>query len=80
MTDPVKAPAHYMGDGETSCMIAMASMVSNVRVKPMQAYWWLCAFKYVWRWPFKNGRQDIKKAIRCLEYLLLATEEEGSEE
>lgn len=69
-TDAVKMPPHYMGDGSIEMMDAMRSMMSNADVRPIQAYWWGNAFKYLWRWPLKNGRQDIEKAIRCLEYLL----------
>lgn len=69
MFHPVKEPRHYAGDGEVSCMRALKSMVSNVKLSPMQVYWWGCAFKYLWRWPLKNGKQDIDKCVRCLEYL-----------
>lgn len=68
--DPVSAPAHYAGDGKTTCMEAMKSMMGAADVGPAEAYWWGCALKYVWRWPHKNGAEDIRKAIRCLEILL----------
>ena len=79
MFDPVKEPRHYAGDGTTTCKVAMKSMMNGVRtfiadreevsyefVPPMVFYWWGCAFKYIWRWPRKNGLQDIDKAIECL--------------
>lgn len=69
MFHPVKEPRHYAGNGKISCMDAMKSMVSKVSLSSMQVYWWGCAFKYLWRWPLKNGKQDIDKCIRCLEYL-----------
>jgi len=69
MSDPVTAPAHYEGSG-VECKDAMKSMMHGADVAPSQAYWWGCAFKYVWRWPRKNGAEDIKKAITCLELLL----------
>lgn len=69
MSDDVKAPAHYLGNG-IECMDAMESMMHDAKVSPIQAFWWGAAYKYVWRWPFKNGRQDIEKAIRALQYLL----------
>ena len=68
--DPVGNPMHYVGNGRISCMDAMKSMMSKATIMPSQAYWWGCAFKYIWRWPFKNGSQDVRKAIQCLEYLL----------
>lgn len=68
--DPVERPAHYEGDGEVPCMRALRSMMTGADVTPTQAYWWGCAFKYLWRWPHKGGRQDLEKASRCIEYLL----------
>ena len=67
MSDPVKAPAHYEGDGVTTCEVAMKSMTHNVVMDIHAAHWWQTAFKYVWRFP-KKGRpiQDIDKAIECL--------------
>lgn len=73
-TDAVKAPLHYMGDGQIEMMDAMRSMMANAEVKPIQAYWWGNTFKYLWRWPLKNGRQDLEKAMRCLEYLMEVSE------
>lgn len=81
MSDPVKAPAHYAGDGKIACMDAMRSMltgyqrsgVSSLRMEgsPLEAsYWATCAFKYVWRWPCKNGLQDLEKARQCIEYAI----------
>ena len=79
MSDLVKAPKHYEGDGVITAKDAMRSMMSNANtymldreecsyeIIPQSAfYWWGCAFKYVWRWSHKNGVQDIDKAIECL--------------
>lgn len=67
--DLISNPKHYAGDGKITCMDAMRSMMSRTAIMPEQAYWWGCAFKYLWRWPQKNGVQDVDKAIQCLEYL-----------
>lgn len=69
--DPVKNPRHYSGDGKISCMDAMVSMShdSATVLDATTIYWWLSAFKYLWRWPWKNKDQDIDKCIRCLEYM-----------
>ena len=75
MSDIVKAPAHYMGDGEVECKRAMQSMMTNTAFVGTAMYWWGCAFKYIWRWPHKNGVQDIDKAIECLTELRKAVEE-----
>lgn len=70
MSDPVKAPIHYEGDGETTCKVALRSMMSKTAFMGDVAYWWGCAFKYVWRWPHKGKPiRDIDKAIECLNEL-----------
>lgn len=66
MSDPVREPAHYAGDGIIECKHALRSMMSHAPVSAVKAYWWGCAFKYLWRWPHKNGLQDIDKAIECM--------------
>ena len=74
MSDPVKAPAHYAGNG-IECKAALASMMHDAEVTPTQSYWWGCAFKYLWRWPWKNGLQDLKKCRECLDQLIKSKEE-----
>lgn len=74
--DDVENPRHYAGDGKIAAMDAMKSM-SHGAAKVMGAdaiYWWLCAFKYLWRWPWKNGRKDLRKCRQCIDYLMEATE------
>ena len=66
-TDAVEHPAHYAGTG-IECMDAMSSMMGDV--PPIAAYWWGNAFKYLWRWRKKNGREDLEKARQCIAYLL----------
>lgn len=77
--DDISYPKHYRGDGKTTCMDAINSMMTPEEVAilltPNEAYWWGCAFKYVWRWPLKNGTKDIEKAIQCLQYILQLREE-----
>lgn len=70
-TDAVEHPAHYAGTG-IECMDAMSSMMGAVAgdVPPIAAYWWGNAFKYLWRWRKKNGREDLEKARQCIAYLL----------
>lgn len=68
--DPVTAPLHYAGDGKVTAKDAMRSMMHGADVTPIQAYWWACSLKYVFRWPHKgNPVQDIDKAIQCLREL-----------
>ena len=73
--DPISAPIHYAGDG-LECMDAMRSMMTYAKVEPMQAYWWGCATKYLWRWPHKNGIQDLMKCRQCLDYLIREVDDE----
>lgn len=70
--DDVKCPKHYAGDGSISCMRAMQSMMcrAETRLRATQIYWWGCAFKYLWRFLWKNGIQDLDKCKRCIDYLI----------
>lgn len=76
MFDDVKRPFHYEGDGLITCMDAMESMMYATDIKAHIAYWWGCAFKYLWRWPNKNGVEDLKKARQCIDYLIKILEKE----
>ena len=70
--DSVSHPGHYAGDGAIECMDAMCSMMSGDQyaLPPQAAYWWGCAFKYLWRWRRKGGVQDLKKCAQCVDYLI----------
>lgn len=70
--NPVAHPDHYAGDGKIECMDAMRSMMSGEQyaLPPSAAYWWGCAFKYLWRWRRKNGLQDLQKCQQCIGYLI----------
>ena len=70
MYDNVSNPRHYAGNGDISCMDALESMLDPANVTPIQAYWWGCTFKYLWRWPNKNHLEDLKKARQCIDYLI----------
>ena len=77
MGDPVKAPAHYAGDGVITCKDALKSMLTNSKLSPIQGYWIGCLFKYVWRFEHKNGIQDLEKARECLDMLIQEVKENG---
>ncbi len=70
VSDVVESPDHYAGDGRIECMDAMRSMLHGSEQEPIVTFWWANAFKYLWRWHKKNGAQDLKKAKRCIEYVL----------
>jgi hypothetical protein len=76
MFHPVKNPRHYAGDGKISCMDALESMMSKQVLTPTQAYWWGCAFKYLWRWHLKGGIRDLEKCKQCIDYLTDAADPE----
>ena len=77
LSDPVKAPAHYAGDGVITCKDALKSMLTNSKLSPIQGYWLGCLFKYVWRFEHKNGIQDLEKARECLDMLIQEVKEGG---
>ena len=59
-------PAHYQGDGEVTCDRAIRSQMAGVEIPPEAAWWWGCAVKYLWRWPWKGGQEDLDKARDCV--------------
>lgn len=78
--DPVKAPAHYRGDGIVDAKRAMMSMLApaNGQVPLEVGLWWGNAFKYLWRAPMKGQmEQDIDKAIECLENMKAMAKRRG---
>lgn len=80
-------PLHYDGAHGVECKEAMANMIDRVTdckvgedVTPTVVYWWACAFKYLWRWPFKNGIQDLRKCVECIENIERAMADEAIED
>ena len=67
-------PGHYEGDGEVSCARALRSMLHGVKLAPIAIWWWACAFKYLWRWVWKNGVKDLMKARDCIDRLIAEVE------
>ena len=67
--DPVRHPDHYAGHG-VECKDALASAMYGADVSNIGAYWWGCAFKYLFRFPRKGGRQDLEKAKQCIDFLI----------
>lgn len=64
-------PIHYRGDGKIRARMAMQSMMFNAHTKlsPQGIYWWGCAFKYLWRFLWKDGIKDLDKCINCIQYV-----------
>lgn len=76
--DIVSNPRHYLGDGTIDCMTAMKSMMTDTSntISSLQSYYWGCAFKYIWRWVWKDNVQDLKKCIKYLEFMIAEEESE----
>lgn len=73
VNDNVEYPAHY-NQGSVECIDAMISAFGNEKV---QTYCHINAFKYLWRSDFKNGTEDIKKAMWYLKKYVDLDEQEG---
>ena len=55
--------------GGNACADAMREMTRGVEVGALAAFWWLSAFKYLWRWPRKGRRRDLEKCVDCVHRL-----------
>lgn len=68
MSDAVHNPSHYERGG-MRCDEVMAAMLTP---EQQVGYWYGCALKYLWRWPYKHADLVWKlrdKAIECLQRL-----------
>jgi hypothetical protein len=74
MHDPVNKPSHYNQSG-IECIDAMKAMTGGTNVEPHAAYCWQNSFKYLWRWPYKNGLEDLRKAKWYLDRLISELEQ-----
>lgn len=66
-TDAIN-PGHYRS-GKVECIDAIESALAG-HSDPVAAYLTGQALKYLWRWPLKNGVEDLKKAKWYLERLI----------
>jgi len=73
INDKVNHPAHYTGGG-IECIDAMEEACRGCDMKPFHGYLWMNAFKYLWRWPYKNGLEDLRKCRWYLDRLILQLE------
>ena len=62
----VEHPAHY-NHGRFECIEVM---VENFGKEAVEHFCLLNAFKYIWRTNYKNGVEDVKKAMFYLDYYL----------
>lgn len=66
--DNVNHPAHYTAGG-VECIDAIAAALTCQK-DPMQAWLTGQVLKYIWRWPLKNGKEDLRKARFYLDRLI----------
>jgi|GEM_PF-847054 hypothetical protein len=73
--DPVNHPSHYTAGG-IECIDAIGAALT-CQHDPVAAFLTGQVLKYMWRWPLKNGAEDLRKAKWYLEKLI---EKVGGEE
>ena len=71
--DNINNPPHY-NTAALECITAMEMMVEHANVNPHAAYCWQNSFKYLWRWPYKNGIEDLEKARWYIDRLIIRLE------
>ena len=74
--DNVNHPVHYNSAGGIECIDAMEAMVAEAHVDPHLSYCWQNAFKYLWRWHYKNGVEDLKKARWYIDRIIQKMEDD----
>lgn len=70
-TDSVNHPDHYTR-GKIECIDALAAATQGLN--GMDAVCTANAIKYLWRWKYKNGVEDLKKARWYLDRLIQEVE------
>lgn len=75
--DSVNHPAHYTAGG-IECIDAIAAALT-CQTDPMRAWLTGQVLKYMWRWPLKNGLEDLKKARFYLDRLIADVERKDEE-
>lgn len=75
--DKVNHPHHYEGSTSLECIDCMKLAFGD------EAMWYFClcnAFKYLWRYKNKNGKEDVSKARWYLDYVESDIEADYGEE
>lgn len=70
--DNVNHPSHYTS-GNIECIDALAAATSGL--VGIEAVCTANAVKYLWRWKYKNGAEDLKKAQWYINRLLKEIEQ-----
>ena len=75
-SDPVHHPSHYSWRGGMEAADIAAELCKGAEGD--EAAWIFNLAKYVYRYPKKNGVQDIDKAIECLQRLKKVVQKKAS--
>ena len=65
--DNVNHPTHYT-NGKIECIDALAAATNGL--VGIEAVCTANAIKYLWRWKFKNGIEDLKKTMWYVDHLI----------
>jgi len=77
MSDNVHAPSHYTDNSSVECIDMIRLVLGN---NGFRAFCCGCCMKYLWRWKFKNGAEDVEKASVYFGWLQDMQDEEYFEE
>ena len=67
-------PAHYRRGG-IECRDVERALLSDSDVGALTAHLWMDALEYLWRWDLKGGADDLRKAARCVEEMVMRAED-----
>lgn len=76
MTDNVNHPSHYT-QGGIECIDAIKA--ATVGLTGIEAVCTGNAIKYLWRWKYKNGMEDLKKTQWYIDRLIQESEVKHNE-
>jgi len=74
--DPVSKPSHYNQYG----IEAIDAIRASLGPEGFRAYCKGNCIKYLWRWEYKNGLEDLKKAQVYLNWMVESKEESETKE
>ena len=65
--DNVNHPLHYTS-GKIECIDVLEAATSGL--EGIEAFCTANAIKYLWRWKYKNGVEDLRKSIWYINHLI----------
>lgn len=71
--DNVNSPKHYCKGGLECIQVIKAQLTPEQN----KGYLYGNVLKYMWRWPEKNGLEDLRKAAKYLEWLIEEVQKNG---